>query len=60
LQDGVARLVALGLDALEAKALLRSAIHGSFSDASLERKDGDESVGDAMTIKDLSLIEALC
>lgn len=56
----MARLRGLGLDLSEAKDLLRSAVLGLPLAAPLERREGQESVGDLMTIKDLSLVRVLC
>jgi hypothetical protein len=60
LRAGLARLVAGGLDASDAEAMLLFSIHGSSLDVCLQRREGEESVGDAMTMKDLSLVKVFC
>jgi hypothetical protein len=58
--SGLERLIVEGIPISEAKDLLRSRLLGSSVDVSLERRDGEESVGDAITLKELSLVKVLC
>lgn len=60
LHAGLAQLSKQGLNETEAKAVLRFAILGSSPDFCLKRWHGQESEGDALTLKDLSLVRILC
>jgi hypothetical protein len=59
IRNAMAQLATRGVEATDARGLLLFHIDAVTPDIALEKHDGQESAGGAITLKELSLIEAL-